>query len=40
MGGTGIVPEPDRDSAPYWAALAQRRVELQRCADCGHWMPR
>jgi uncharacterized OB-fold protein len=37
MGGTGIVPEPDRDSAPYWAALAQGRVELQRCADCGHW---
>ena len=31
------VPVPDRDSAPYWAALAQGRFELQHCRDCGHW---
>ena len=35
--GTGIRPEPDRDSERYWAALADGRVEVQRCADCGHW---
>jgi hypothetical protein len=33
----GIVPVPDRDSGPYWAALAQGRLELQHCRDCGHW---
>lgn len=32
-----IDPVPDRDSAPYWAALAQGRLELQHCATCGHW---
>jgi uncharacterized OB-fold protein len=37
MNGTGIPPEPDLDSQPYWAALGQGRVELQRCRDCGHW---
>jgi len=31
------VPVPDRDSAPYWAALAHGRLELQHCRDCGHW---
>jgi uncharacterized OB-fold protein len=31
------VPVPDRDSAPYWAALAQGRFELQHCRDCGRW---
>jgi uncharacterized protein len=37
MAVAGIVPVPDRDSAPYWAALAQGRLELQHCRDCGHW---
>jgi uncharacterized protein len=32
-----IIPMPDRDSGPYWAALAGGRLELQRCRDCGHW---
>jgi uncharacterized OB-fold protein len=32
-----IMPVPDRDSAPYWAALAEGRLELQHCRDCGHW---
>ena len=31
------IPIPDRDSAPYWAALAEGRVEIQQCLDCGHW---
>jgi uncharacterized OB-fold protein len=31
------LPKPDRDSKPYWAALAQGRVEVQQCLDCGHW---
>jgi uncharacterized OB-fold protein len=31
------VPVPDRDSAPYWAALADGRFALQHCRDCGRW---
>ena len=31
------LPVPDRDSAPYWAALAEGRLELQHCLDCGRW---
>jgi uncharacterized OB-fold protein len=31
------LPTPDRDSAPYWAALAEGVFLLQRCLDCGHW---
>jgi uncharacterized protein len=31
------IPIPDRDSAPYWAALANGRVEIQQCLDCAHW---
>jgi uncharacterized OB-fold protein len=31
------VGVPDRESAPYWAALANGRFELQHCGDCGHW---
>lgn len=31
------VPVPDRDSAPYWAALADGRLKLQHCRDCGRW---
>jgi uncharacterized protein len=29
------VPLPDEDSAPYWAALREHRIVLQRCASCG-----
>jgi uncharacterized protein len=29
------IPIPDRDSRPYWAALAQGRLEVQQCHDCG-----
>jgi uncharacterized OB-fold protein len=31
------LPTPDRDSAPYWAALADGTFLLQHCLDCGHW---
>jgi uncharacterized OB-fold protein len=31
------LPVPDRDSAPYWAALAEGRFLLQHCPDCGRW---
>jgi uncharacterized OB-fold protein len=31
------VPVPDRESAPYWAALADGRFELQHCRDCRRW---
>src|SRR4029077_18047940 len=31
------IPIPDRDSAPYWAALAAGRVEIQRWEDGAHW---
>jgi uncharacterized OB-fold protein len=32
-----ILPVPDRDSGPYWAALAEGRLDLQHCRDCGRW---
>src|ERR1700681_4154536 len=31
------VPVPDRDSAAYWAALAEGRFLVQHCGDCGRW---
>jgi uncharacterized OB-fold protein len=32
-----LVPYPDRDSAPWWAALARHEMVHQRCDDCGTW---
>ena len=32
-----VVPVPDRDSARYWAALAEGHLEIQHCRECGHW---
>jgi len=32
-----MLPMVDRDSAPYWKALAEGRFELQHCQDCGSW---
>lgn len=29
------VPEPSRDSKPYWDALAEGRLVIQQCAACG-----
>ena len=37
MAAPVIHPVPDRDSAPYWAALAEGRLELQHCPACGRW---
>jgi uncharacterized OB-fold protein len=30
-----IAPEPDEDSAAWWAGLRAHRVVLQRCDACG-----
>jgi uncharacterized OB-fold protein len=30
-----LVPTPTPDSQPYWDALNDGRLRLQRCADCG-----
>jgi uncharacterized OB-fold protein len=32
---TKPTPEPTVDSRPYWEGLANGRLLLQRCADCG-----
>lgn len=32
-----MLPTPDRESAPYWQALAEGRFLLQRCRTCSHW---
>jgi uncharacterized protein len=29
-----VKPTPDRDSAPWWAALADHRLLVQRCTTC------
>lgn len=36
------LPVVDPESAPYWAALKERRLILKRCLDCGrhHFYPR
>jgi uncharacterized OB-fold protein len=30
-----LVPSPTADTQPYWDGLNDRRLMLQRCADCG-----
>jgi len=37
MTDVSLAPVPDRDSEHYFAALAQGRLEIQQCGDCGHW---
>ncbi|ROP51776.1 Zn-ribbon domain-containing OB-fold protein [Streptomyces sp. PanSC9] len=36
------LPEPDAFTRPYWAAAAEGRLLIRRCADCGraHHYPR
>jgi len=29
------VPEPTLDSQPYWEALKEHKLKLQKCAKCG-----
>jgi uncharacterized protein len=31
------VPHPDRDSQPWWDALARHELRFQRCTACGAW---
>ena len=32
---TKPLPEPDRDTMPYWDALREGRLVIQQCAACG-----
>jgi uncharacterized OB-fold protein len=32
-----MIPYADRDSAPWWAALARHELVHQRCDACGRW---
>jgi uncharacterized protein len=32
-----MIPYPDRDSTPWWDALARHELVQQRCSDCGRW---
>jgi uncharacterized OB-fold protein len=32
-----VLPEPDRDSRPYFLALARGEFIMQECADCNGW---
>ena len=34
---TRPLPHPDRDSAPWWEALARHELVFQRCARCRAW---
>ncbi|MEA2179649.1 MAG: hypothetical protein QOG77_2946 [Solirubrobacteraceae bacterium] len=31
-----LLPRPTRQNEPFFAGLAERRLELQRCLACGH----
>jgi uncharacterized protein len=37
MSDTRVLPVPDLDSRHYWLALAEGRLDIQKCRDCGHW---
>ena len=32
------VPVPDADTAPFWDAVGERRLVVQRCGGCGRWI--
>jgi uncharacterized OB-fold protein len=32
------LPHPTEITRPFWDALSQRRVCIQRCGDCGRWV--
>ena len=34
---TRVVPFADRDSGPWWAAVARHEFIQQRCSACGTW---
>lgn len=31
-------PIPDADTQPFWDGVAERRLLVQRCARCAHWI--
>ncbi|MEX2459327.1 MAG: OB-fold domain-containing protein [Actinomycetota bacterium] len=31
-------PVPDPDTQPYWDAVKERRLVVQHCGGCGHWI--
>ena len=31
-------PVPDRDTQPFWDAVAERRLVVPRCRACGEWI--
>lgn len=33
-----ITPDPTPTSQPFWDALSEERVVLQRCDDCQEWV--
>ena len=35
--GERPLPNADRDSLPWWEALARHELILQRCRDCAAW---
>ncbi len=35
---TKPYPVPTPISAPFWAALNEQKIELQRCRDCNQWI--
>jgi len=32
-----VKPIPDRDTVAYWQALADGKMVVTHCRDCGHW---
>ena len=32
-----MIPGADRDSTPWWEAVARHELLQQRCHDCGRW---
>src|SRR5262249_50006574 len=34
----GPVPADQADYAPFWAALRDHRLAIQRCDSCQHWI--
>lgn len=37
MSAERVSPQADRDSQPWWEALARHEFVLQRCASCRAW---
>lgn len=33
-----LLPEVDELTRPFWDAVQDERLLVQRCADCGHWV--